>query len=214
MHQTLQRTTVKRKTFLQIHCQEHDEVYQVRQDDYKVKGCPYCGGRKLSFKAFVDKANKIHNNKFTYLKDKFTEVSSPVGAICPIHGEITLSTGVNHLNNRGCNLCRLENSHYYTKTKFIEICANKKAIFYIIRCFNNTESFYKIGITKRTVEERYNSKAAMPYMYEVIRTVHGDAEQVWDLEQEYKQKLKQYHYVPAIKFNGFYSECFHSIELV
>lgn len=196
MHQTLHTTIVNRRTFLQIHCQEHDEVYQIRQDYYKTRGCPYCNGRKLSFKAFVDKANKIHNNKFTYLKDKFIEV-----AICPIHGEITFSTGVNHLNNRGC----IENSHYYTKTKFIEICANQKAIFYIIRCFNNTESFYKIGITKRTVEERYNSN----YMYEVVRTVYGDAEQVWDLEQEHKQKLKQYHYVPLIKFNGFYSECFN-----
>ena len=42
-------------------------------------------------------------------------------------------------------------------------------VFYIIKCWNSQECFYKVGITSYSVKRRYNSKRDMPYNYEIIQ---------------------------------------------
>ena len=83
--------------------------------------------------------------------------------------------------------------------------------FYIIRCFNKEESFYKIGITFQKIHHRYSTSKRMPYMYEVISEVLGNAEDIWDLELSEKRRLKEHNYQPLIKFAGSKTECFTKI---
>lgn len=48
----------------------------------------------------------------------------------------------------------------------------------------------------------------MPYLYEVVKEIHGEAGAIYDLELKMKNQLKEYHIVPNIAFNGHKTECF------
>lgn len=68
----------------------------------------------------------------------------------------------------------------------------------------NTESFIK---------KRYSGLERMPYAYEIISEIKGEAGFIWDLELQEKRKLKEFNYQPSIKFNGSKTECFTKYKI-
>ena len=95
-----------------IVCPEHGIFYQAMNNHIKAKqGCPICGRikcdgkRKLSFEDFVERANFIHENKYTYNESSYTTTSDYVTINCPKHGEFR-QRGVNHIDlGQGCPKC-------------------------------------------------------------------------------------------------------------
>jgi hypothetical protein len=79
--------------------------------------------KKLTTDEFIEKARKIHGNKYDYSKSIYGNSNlDKVIIVCPIHGEFNQSP-VYHLSKRGCPLCGLEicqNAQRGTKYKFIE----------------------------------------------------------------------------------------------
>ena len=53
---------------------------------------------------FIEKAHKIHNNKYDYSKVEYINSRTKVCIICPIHGEFW-QTPNNHLNGNNCPIC-------------------------------------------------------------------------------------------------------------
>ena len=99
----------------------------------------------------------------------------------------------------------------WSRSKFIKLCErnnNGLGILYLIKCWRGDEIFYKIGITSLGVVERYYGKRDMPYSYEIIWTIEGDAGEIFDMENEYKKETKEIRYRPEIKFGGSAKECF------
>jgi hypothetical protein len=80
---------------------------------------------------------------------------------------------------------------------------------YKIRLFNNSESFYKIGIITKDIKVRFRS---FPYKYEVLEIISINLYDAYVIEQEIHNHLKEYKYTPQIKFGG-YTECFTKIDL-
>jgi hypothetical protein len=60
--------------------------------------------RKLTTEEFINRANKIHKNKYDYSKSVFKNIRTKVLIICPIHGEF-MQTPKNHMNGQGCPQC-------------------------------------------------------------------------------------------------------------
>lgn len=60
--------------------------------------------RKLTLKEFIDKANKVHNNKYDYSKSIYINSSKKIIIICPEHG-IFEQIANNHLRGLGCPKC-------------------------------------------------------------------------------------------------------------
>ena len=60
--------------------------------------------KKLTKKEFIERAKKIHGNKYDYSKVKYIDYETPVRIICPIHGEFQ-STPNSLLMGRGCPTC-------------------------------------------------------------------------------------------------------------
>lgn len=113
-------------------------------------------------------------------------------------------------HGHGCNKCSRENNGW-TRLKFKNHCnKNNNGIgtFYILKCFNENETFYKIGITSKSVQERYKTLLAMPYNYEITQQITGDPLLIWDLEYFLKKYNKQYRYMPLQTFPGCITECF------
>ena len=116
------------------------------------------------------------------------------------------------LKGFGCPECALEKKGW-SRTNFRNACENENlGTFYIIRCFNNEEEFYKLGITSRTVKQRYRFEdfKLMLYNYEIIQEIQDVPNNVWEYEWFLKRYIKQQsiHYVPKIKFDGYLTECF------
>ena len=104
----------------------------------------------------------------------------------------------------------------YSKHNFIEACERNNdglGILYLIKCWDKNETFYKIGITSQTVEERYNHNGKspgvnLPYYYEIIWTTKGDPSGIYDSEKEYIRNTSEIRYQPNTKFGGSATECF------
>lgn len=128
---------------------------------------------------------------------------------------MTPSNHTHKTNPQGCPICSIENRQYKTgwtdtEWKLAGINSNYFDSFklYIIQCKNNEETFIKIGKTFRKTQERFRSKTAMPYKYEVLNEIVQDADQICQLEKDIHNKLKEYKYSPKISFGGSYFECF------
>ena len=92
-----------------IICPIHGEFYQIPKNHLKGQGCPKCSGRfHTDTEYFIEKAKKIHGDKYDYSKVEYTNNKTKVCIICPEHGEFW-QTPQEHLQNKGCRKCGIEN---------------------------------------------------------------------------------------------------------
>lgn len=63
--------------------------------------------KKLTTEEFIEKARKIHKNKYDYSKTNYTYSRDYVDIICPKHGEFSQRANC-HLSGQGCPMCRAE----------------------------------------------------------------------------------------------------------
>lgn len=97
---------VNSSTKVCIICPEHGEFWQFPSSHLQGYGCPKCGGVfHYTTQQWVDKANKIHNNRYDYSKVNYVNSKTKVCIICPEHGEFW-QTPNDHLLNHGCPMCR------------------------------------------------------------------------------------------------------------
>ncbi len=194
-----------------IACPIHGDFEQTPNNHIRGKRCYKCGkivGIKAITKTtehFVKEVTEIHNGVYDYTKVNYINSATKVIIGCSIHGDFE-QTPQHHLKKQGCPKCGKES--HRTRTDFIKKAKGRICTFYTIKCFNENEEFYKIGITMRSTKERYPSTMDMPYNYEIISEVFGDAGSIWDMEVIEKRKLKEFNYQPEIKFCGSKTECF------
>ncbi len=206
------------RTKIKILCSEHGEFEQVAKEHLRGRGCSKCAYESKALiltsqakSEFKDKASLVHNNKYDYSLVDYKNSRTKIKIGCPIHGSWEQKPN-DHLNGQGCPKCAQEASGY-TRTKFKDKCIknnNGLGILYILECFNEQEKFFKIGITSRSIKERYYSKVKMPYAYRVIDEIIGDSEFIYDLETKLHKEHKQYQYIPLIPFAGHLTECFNT----
>ena len=96
-----------------IICQKHGEFWQNPKHHLRGQGCPKCSvikssnNRKLITEEFIEKAKKIHGDKFNYLLSCYMGYNIKVKVICPIHGEFQ-QTPKSHLKGNGCLKCGIK----------------------------------------------------------------------------------------------------------
>jgi len=91
-----------------IICPEHGEFWQTPSKHLLGQGCPECGKTKNRYKTskedFIEKVQKIHNNKYDYSKVELNGLSNKIDIICPKHG-IFKQIAYDHINGHGCPYC-------------------------------------------------------------------------------------------------------------
>ena len=104
------------------------------------QGCKFCSGKQLTKEMFIEKAKKIHGNKYDYSKVEYINNRTKVCIICPIHGEFW-QTPASHLKGQGCPKC--DNEYSPTTEECIErakkVHGNK---------YNYSKSIYANAVTK------------------------------------------------------------------
>lgn len=188
-------------TKVDIICKEHG-VFSMAPLNHlsQQQGCPTCGNITRTNKntkllsTFIKQANLVHANKYDYSKSIYTKDASPIVITCPIHGEFT-KTANGHLAGQGCPSC--------SKYGFDR---NSPGILYYLS-INNGQA-YKIGITNRTVEERFLVSDLQKI--EVVQYWHYDkAEKALNKETKIKQLCKNYRYTGTNLLSSGNTELFN-----
>ena len=84
---------VNSRTKICIICPQHGEFWQTPNAHLMKEGCPKCKGENVSkvnrrtTNEFIEKAKKVHGDKYDYSKVDYKNNSTKVCIICPIHGE-------------------------------------------------------------------------------------------------------------------------------
>lgn len=201
-----------------IICRIHGSFQRKPKDLLYGKGCAKCGNartaefnRKSKEQFIIDSKSK-HGDKYTYEKTEYTDSREDVILNCKTHGYFQVEAD-DHLQGRGCSKCAKLGTGGYGRTNYITRAKGRICSFYTLRCFNEEEEFYKIGITVNTVAKRYSTTQSMPYNYEILSEIKGEAGSIWDLERDEKKKLKKFHYEPKIDFSGSVTECFTDYKI-
>ena len=100
------------KTKVKIICPNHG-IFEQRPDNHigNTQGCPKCGTELTknkttdSIELFINKSNKIHNNKYDYSISSYKNSKTKVKILCPIHGEFK-QTPNSHIRGNGCPVCQ------------------------------------------------------------------------------------------------------------
>ena len=97
-----------------IICKEHGEFWQTPGDHInKLANCPKCGhtarvnGTSSTTEKFIEKAKKVHGDKYDYSKVHYKNAKTKIEIICPVHGSFW-QTPNNHLNGQNCPECGLQ----------------------------------------------------------------------------------------------------------
>ena len=185
---------VKAKQNMQIICPVHGVFYQEPREHARGRGCRECGtavkalNQTVTTEEFISRAIATHGDIYDYSDTVYIRRDEPVNINCPTHGVFTQLAGC-HLQGRGCSDC----ADYGFQP-------NKSAILYYLS-INDGEA-YKIGITNRTVEERFNNSdlANIQVLHIVSYAVGSEARAE---EQRILSKYQQYKYTgPALLKDG------------
>lgn len=206
-----------------ILCSVHGEFEQIAHSHLAGRGCSKCSFYEIhtnnisTIDDFISQSKQKHNNKYDYSKSVYINNVTKITIICPLHGEFK-QTPQHHKRGSGCKKCgnintgkaAIENSRGWSlkdwESKFGKK-PNSVPKLYVIHCFNEYESFLKIGITMRSIDKRFCNKQLMPYNYSVIDEINDSANKIFNGEIQLKKELKEYRYKPNLKFSGWY-ECF------
>ena len=215
-----------------ITCLKHGDFLQKPNVHLCGRGCPKCKidiHKKIftqSQKQFIEKARKVHGDKYDYSLVKYVNSHNTVKIMCQVHGMFE-QKAYTHIDGHGCTKCvylRKEfNKHQRERPSSWSISnwqktAERSRNFdsfktYIIKCWNEYECFYKVGRTFVTINKRFSKKTSMPYKYEVVQKyVFNTAKEAHNKETELKRLNKEFKHIPSIKFCGMY-ECFRYINL-
>lgn len=115
---------VKMKDKVIIICNKHKIEFLQRPDKHlssKTGGCPKCntiGKGRLTNKAFIEKSNLVHSNKYDYSITEYIKSNEKVKIVCKKHGIFEINAN-SHLNGRGCSKCA--GNYKYKSSELLDI---------------------------------------------------------------------------------------------
>lgn len=98
------------KTKVIITCPTHGDFEQRPNDHLNGYGCPMCAKRgsslngRLTTEEFIERARRIHGNRYDYSKVSYSNAKEKVIITCSIHGDF-IQVPNNHLNGANCPKC-------------------------------------------------------------------------------------------------------------
>lgn len=198
------------KSKIKIICTEHGIFEQDVFSHRKGADCPKCAGvSSYSQEEIIKLFKSVHGNKYDYSNVVYKGIFPKVNIICKKHGSFKQSAK-KHKEGRGCPECA--ETIGYTKKSYVEYCEKfeGKTHLYLVRCFEKNEEFFKIGISRKGALMRFDSKKKLPYNFEILEEIYGDANLIWDLEKSLHKLLTKHKYIPKLDFHGK-TECFKDI---
>jgi len=177
-------------TKVKIICPIHG-IFEQTPKYHLIGNCPKCSRKyKLNKNEFVEKSNKIHNNKYDYTLVKYINSKTKVKIICPVHGEF-LQSPISHMKGIGCSKCSgmwnyttndfinkaneiHDNEYDYSLVKYIDSKTKIKIICKKHGIFEQTPNnhiYKKSKCPKCNVE---NKRLTLEEFIEKSKSIHGN----------------------------------------
>lgn len=204
-----------------ITCKTHGDFPQTPNSHLRGEGCPYCDDdkRRWTIQKFIKEANKIHSNKYDYSLFDYKSCKIKGIIIChekdvndQEHGQFQ-QDAVHHLVGKGCPKCAKEKSGLYSLQFFKKFpnIKNNPGKLYLIKFIDENQTFYKIGMTKNTIQKRFEV-ATQFYKIEELLVFENTLFNVFNIEQKMLKEIRKTQASPKntiLKNNGE-SECFYA----
>jgi hypothetical protein len=117
---------INNHTKVDIICQYHGVFSQKPNNHLSGQGCFKCFGIvKLDIKTFIERAIKVHGDKYDYSKSVYVNDYTPIIIICKVdgHGEFNQSHNAHFHKSQGCSKCAGNNKktteEFITKSNII-----------------------------------------------------------------------------------------------
>lgn len=176
-------------------------------------GCRRCSNKEVyTFESMKNKVESKINATVISSEEDYINVREKISLKCNNHQTIWESTPDKIFRGQGCPDCANERRSVFNPKlaeKHKESWITKPSKVYIIRCFNEDESFYKIGISTVDIKHRFSGKA-MPYSFKEVLEISTNRYYAVHIEAYLHKLHTDYWYNPSIKFAGR-TECFTTI---
>lgn len=201
-----------------VTCNKHGDFKTTPHEHINnLHGCKWCQveSTRVPKDVILTRCIERHGNLYEY---DFSDYSGSIkkgkiGIYCEAHGWFKQSPYNHYANGQGCRECgklvqggKSLSDHVTTSIRY-----GGESHLYLIRCKNESEVFYKIGISVTGVSGRYNSGNIL-YKYEILSERRLSAEKTWKTEKALLKRFVGNSYKPKIKFSG-YTECFKFTEI-
>ena len=156
---------------------------------------------------------KIHGDTYDYSNMEYINGNTKVEIICDVHGSFSQKPRM-HKSGQGCPTCaKALDGWSYTAWESKGLSSKNFDSFkvYIIECYDDKETFYKIGRTFTTLDKRFVVKGNLPYKFKVISIIEGEARVMAELEVKLQNIHAEHKYIPTKHFDGKY-ECFSEFK--
>lgn len=208
---------VKMNEPILIGCPKHGFFTTTSKSHLRIKGgcCKCMESYEESFiRNVISKFDIIYGSCYDYSDVFFSGENGRILVKCNTCGHKFLVKINEHLGGKGCPRCfKRNNTGSIGRYSSISAEANKEvwlnipAIVYFIKCWNENEEFFKIGITTRGVNIRFSG---FEYCWESVREINTNLYNAVYLEQHFHEQHKKFKYTPKIKFDG-HTECFSKL---
>ncbi len=177
-------TYTNNKTKVTIICPTHGEFEQSAGNHLAGNGCPKCKTQKTlkSQNQVIEDFIKVHGTIYDYSKVEYKTSMDKVTIICPVHGDFE-QTPNSHVSGSGCPECRCTGFNM-----------NGSGILYYLKITTAEEqSLYKIGITNRSVEQRFSLRDLRRIEIVSLKEFENGKD-AYDEEQRILKQYKRYQY--------------------
>lgn len=132
-----------------ITCPKHGDFEQTPDSHIQGQGCRLCANNKISLskqyntEQFIEKAKKVHGDKYDYSKVEYKNNTTKVIIICSKHNEFEQTPDI-HLQGSNCPICKTSkgelvikeildkhNIEYIQEYKILEVLENYRYDFYL-----------------------------------------------------------------------------------
>lgn len=173
------------RTNITITCPLHGDFLQIPSNHLKGHGCQECQYELITSinsktqDNFIKDAKKIHSDAYDYSKVVYKNTNTKITIVCALHGPFK-QTPTHHLRGCGCPKCA-------------EYGFNPSKIGYLYYLSINNGEAYKIGITNKSVNERFtitdlrNIKVLSLWEF-------TEGSECYDAEQKILAKFKEFQY--------------------
>ena len=178
---------------VEIVCNTHGSFWKTPNKHLMGQGCPKCNNaHRRTQQDFVEDSISTHGTLYDYSKSLYKNVDTPVVIICPIHGEFSQTPYTHIKKGCGCPSCSNHGFKYHSK-----------AILYYLKIVYHKKTFYKIGITNRSIEERFSIQDLRKIEVLFTREFLTGYE-AFEIEQHILKANRRYKYTgePILTTNG------------
>ena len=192
-----------KRTVIKFNCpiEGHGDFYFQVDSMYTSNGCPVCSHENSQEKRtesirkhneFTRKSRELkwiqevkvkHDGFYDYSLVKYVNAKSPVKIICPNHGVITQTPNDHRVS--GCRECADEELKGTFSKRYFDENPDRKdlnATFYYIKFTYKEEIFYKVGITRTSINKRFGSIDKKVINIDVMKTLNTSLYRAWQLE--------------------------------